>query len=93
MKSKKKYEYKLDHFNFIDNASVIYCMLHGHFHSEFEKYAFDENTKIIRKIISDKGDKIDKNIIQSFDELLKEITKSFEKKSSFLLKRKCFNII
>ena len=76
---KKKYEYKLDPLNFTDSACVIYCLLHGQFHYYFKKYAFEENIKEIRKGMQDKGDKIDKNTLRSYDELLKEISENSEK--------------
>ena len=76
---KKKYEYELDPLNYTDTACVIYCLLHGNFCYEFEKYAFEENIKKIRKGMQDKGDKIDKNTLQSYDELLKEISENSEK--------------
>ena len=43
-----------------------------------EIFAFEETIKKIRKGMQDKGDKIDKNTLQSYDELLKEISENSE---------------
>ena len=70
---KKEYEYKLEPFNFIDTAVVIYCMLSGNFVCAFKRYEFEEKVKEIKTIINNKRDKIQKNILEEFEKTLNEI--------------------
>ena len=76
---KKEYEYKLEPFNFIDTADVIYCMRSAHFVNALERYKFDENIKEIKTIINNKRDKIKKNILEEFDKKLNEISDGCKK--------------
>ena len=70
---KKEYEYKLDPLNLIDTAVVIYGMLSSHFVCTFEEYKFDEKLKEIKTIINKKRNKIKKNILEGFENILNEI--------------------
>ena len=76
---KKRYEYILDPVTNTYTACAIFFTLYGKFRRKFKEYQFDENIKKIRKGIDDKGDKIDKNLLQSYDELIKEISEDCEK--------------
>ena len=76
---KKEYEYKLEPFNFIDTAVVIYCMLSAHFVCAFERYKFDEKVEELKKIINKKRDKIKKNILEGFEKTLNEISDGCKK--------------
>ena len=76
---KKEYEYKLEPFNFIDTAVVIYCMRSAHFVCAFERYEFDEKVEEIKKIINKKRDKIKKNVLEEFEKTLNEISDGCKK--------------
>ena len=75
---KKEYEYKIDPSNFIDTIFIIYAMRYGLFINKLKDYRFNEKIKEIQKIIHNKGDKIDKNILESFEKTLKEISDGCE---------------
>ena len=71
---KKKYEYKIDPYNFIDTAYIVYALLNGRFALQFESYKFDEKIEEIKKMINNKRDKIDKTTLESFEKTLKDIS-------------------
>ena len=71
---KKEYKYELDPLN-LANSPLINCYsLHRHFYNELKKFTFEEKIKEIKKIINDKGDKIEKNLLNSIEKTLKEIS-------------------
>ena len=70
---KKKYDYKIDPLNFTDDAFIIYCLLYGTFALTYRDYRFEENVEEIKKIILKKGDKIPKNMSESYHKTLKDI--------------------
>ena len=74
----KSYEYKINPLNLIDNIHIIYFMFYGQFSITLKEYRFNENIKEIQKIIKNKGNKIDKNRLESFEKTLKEISESCE---------------
>ena len=76
---KKEYEYKLEPFNFIDTAVVIYCMRSAHFVVLFERYEFDEKINEIKTIINNKRDKFKKNILEGFIKTLNDISDGCKK--------------
>ena len=57
---KKEYEYKLESFNFIDTAVVIYGLRFAHFELAFERYEFEEKVKEIKTLINKKKIKFKK---------------------------------
>ena len=61
---------KIAPFNLIDNIRIIYFIFYGQF---IITYRFNENIKEIPKIIKNKGNKIDKNILESFEKISKEV--------------------
>ena len=71
---KKEYEYKIDPYNFIDTAYIVYALLNGRFALQFESYKFDEKIEEIKKMINNKRDKIDKTTLESFEKTLKDIS-------------------
>ena len=75
----KNYEYKIDPLNFIDTIHVIYSMFYGRFVIKLKEYRFNEKIKEIQTIMHNKGDKVDKNILESFEKTLKEISYGCEK--------------
>lgn len=76
---KKRYEYKIDPFDFVDDAGIKFCYLFGTFVGDFEEYKFDEKIKEIKRNIDNKRNKIEKNILESFEKSLKEISDGSEK--------------
>ena len=57
---KKEYEYKLEPFNFIDTAVVIYGLRSAHFELALERYEFEEKVKEIKTLINKKKIKFKK---------------------------------
>ena len=76
---KKEYEYKLEPFNFIDTAVVIYGLRSAHFELAFERDEFEEKVKEIKTLINNKKDKIQKNILEEYEKTLDEISDGCKK--------------
>ena len=75
---KKLYEYTIDPLDFETTSLIKYYFLYGRFASIFENFAFDIRIKEIKKIIDDKRDKIPENILESYENKLKEISDGCE---------------
>ena len=83
---KKKYEYKIDPTNLRNTSLIIYSFMYGEFVLSFGKYRFEENIEEIQKIILNKGDKIPKTVLESYNKTFKDIlsgTKEIMKKVDF----------
>ena len=78
-KIKKEYEYKLEPFNFIDTADIIYGMRSAHFELALERYHFEEKVKDLKAIINKKRDNIQKNKLEEFEKTLNEISDGCKK--------------
>ena len=71
---KEGYKYSIDPLDFNNNALIIYALNLGHFIVKFkEYYRFEEKIKEIKHIILKKGDKIPKNILESYEVILNDI--------------------
>ena len=72
---KEGYKYTIDPLNLIDNAYMIFGLFYGHFVVRFkEYYRLEEKIKEIKHIFLKKGDKIPKNILDSYEAILKDIS-------------------
>ena len=76
---KRRYKYTIDPSDFLNMTDIINDLFYGKFYGVYKRYNFDENIKIINKIIQNKKDKIDKNTLESYDKTLKEIADNSEK--------------
>ena len=75
---KKQYEYIIDPLDFKETSLIKCYLFFGRFTRIFESYYFDKRIKEIRKNIQDKGDKIPKNVLESYERTLKEISDGCE---------------
>jgi len=72
---KEGYHYTIDPLNSNNNAYIAYALNFGHFIVKFkEYYRFEEKIKEIKHIILKKGDKIPKNILDSYEAILNDIS-------------------
>ena len=71
---KKKYSYKIDPLDLIFTARIKYGLFYGRFLIRLEKYKFEENIKEIKNIITNKGDKIPKNILDPSKKIIEDIS-------------------
>ena len=74
---KKEYEYKIDPLDFLYTARIKYGLFWGRFHRRLEK--FEEKIKEIKNMINNKGDKIPKNILDSYEKILKDMSDGCQK--------------
>ena len=72
---KEGYKYTIDPLNLSDNAYIIFGLFYGRFVVRFnEYYRLEEKIKEIKHIMLKKGDKIPKNILDSYEAILKDIS-------------------
>ena len=67
---------------------VLYIILYRHFFVRLKEYKFGEKIKEIKNILINKGDKIPKNALDSYEEIFKNISdgcKELEKKVDSVL--------
>jgi len=77
---KEGYKYTIDPLNFNNNAYIIYGLFYGRFIVRFKDYyRFEEKIKEIKHILLKKEDKIPKNILDSYEAILKDISDGCQK--------------